>query len=159
MKEIMLSNGKHGEFTQVDDEDFEWANLYSWHKCRGYVSGAHRQGDTRTVYLHREIMGNPDCQIDHIDGNRLNNQRSNLRRCTNQENQRNKKAQKNNTSGYKGVSWHKRDKIYEVNIRVDKKLIYLGRTDCLEDGAKLYDTFAKIYFGEFANLNFPKEGV
>lgn len=154
MKIITLSNGHE---CYVDDDDYAWLQDFSWHYCRGYASGAKRKGETKTLYMHREIMGNPNCQVDHIDGNRLNNQKSNLRLCDNTRNQQNKTKQSNNTSGYKGVSWHKRDEVYEINIRVNRKLVYLGRSQDLEVAARLYDVAALEYFGEFARLNFPKE--
>ena len=91
--------------------------------------------------------------IDHIDGNSLNNQKNNLRICTQSQNCSNQKIGKSNTSGYKGVSYNKGQGKYNSRIRFNKKLIHLGYFVNLKDAARAYNEAAVKYHGEFANLN------
>ena len=105
---------------------------------------------------NRVILDLKDSKIqsDHRDTNGLNNQRNNLRPCTNLQNQRNKTCKINGTSKYKGVYWNKKSKKWDTRISVDKKRI-CGKSFKDEiEAAKAYDEMAKLYFGEFAYLNF-----
>ncbi len=68
----------------------------------------------------------PDDQIDHINGNGLDNSKENLRSVNNQENQRNSKISSNNTSGFNGVSWSTRDRVWKSQIKVNYDVIHLG---------------------------------
>ena len=95
-------------------------------------------------------------EIDHRNGITLDNRRHNLRHCTHVENLRNSQKRIDNTSGYKGVSWHKKRTIWQVGIKNSHKRIHLGYFTCLIRAAKTYDEAAKEYHGEFARLNFPK---
>lgn len=155
MKEIKLPKGK---VAMVDDEDFEELNKYKWCAFKGnstyYVSRATRVAKKQKVLLmHRVIMKTPKgMHTDHINGDGLDNQRSNLRIATHSENMRNTRMSKNNTSGYKGVCWDKNAKKWHVQITVDSKLIYLGLYDTVEDGYKAYCIACIKYHGEFANL-------
>ena len=69
---------------------------------------------------------NPGMQTDHIDRNGLNNQRSNLREVTQSQNLHNRRANYNNRSGIKGVTWHKRDKIWQAQVTHQGKTHYVG---------------------------------
>ena len=96
--------------------------------------------------------------LDHIDRNPLNNSIDNLREATRQENNRNKKKEKTRngkptSSIYKGVSWHKPTKKWQVQIYVDSKPKYLGYFTSEIDAAKAYDKAAVKHFGEFAKIN------
>lgn len=159
MKEIKLTQNK---FAIIDDEDFDRISKFKW--------SAHNRGRTfyaitnilingryKTQGMHRLIIeDNPlKSDIDHIDGNGLNNQKSNLRICTNRQNQMNTKPRKNCTSHYKGVSLHKTTNKWRSRITVEGKLIYFGLFDNEEYAARVYDDAAMKYFGEFARLNFP----
>lgn len=105
--------------------------------------------------MHREIMQTPmELQTDHINGNKLDNRKENLRICTCSENQHNKKIYKNNLSGYKGVYFDKANNCWRALIRINGKKIYLGTFYASKDAAKAYDIAAKKYFGEFAVFNF-----
>ena len=95
--------------------------------------------------------------VDHINGNPLDNRKSNLRICTNAENQRNRGVNKNNTSGYKGVCWAKQNKKWKARIKHNGKLIHLGYYKDKEEAARAYDKKAKELHGEYAYLNFPDE--
>ncbi len=167
MKEIQLTQG---QVALVDDEDFERVSQFKWHAIfySKYANGgrfiAARTRCTLerrwTVLLHRFIMNAQQGQIiDHIDGNPLNNQQSNLRFASHAENGRNNAylLQKHNTSGFRGVSWNKHKNGWTAQIKYDGRQSYLGLfTDKLE-AAKAYNEAAKKYHGEFATLN-PIEG-
>jgi len=106
----------------------------------------------RNIYLS-EIIAGPN--QDHIDTNKLNNRKSNLRPATNDENIKNRnKFIGNYTSKYKGVTECKRrKKKWQAQIQVDNKYIYLGRFLTQEEAAIAYNEAAIIHHGEFANLN------
>jgi hypothetical protein len=91
--------------------------------------------------------------IDHLDGNPLNNQKKNLRICTHSENMRNRNLYVNNTSGFKGVYWHKTTKKWMSYIRINKKSLYLGIYTCPIDAGRAYNDAALKYHGEFAHIN------
>ena len=103
MKEIPLTQGK---VTFVDDDIYEWVSLQVWYYGNnGYATRDHKQNKQRiSILLHRLIMNAPeDKEVDHIDGNKLNNMRSNLRICTRMENSHNIKKQDGEySSKYKG---------------------------------------------------------
>lgn len=161
MKEIQLTQGK---VALVDDEDFERVNLFKWHalkKDNNYYASRHIPiGKTRkTTFIHQlvmnvDILSKEDIEIDHIDGNGLNNQKYNLRACTHSQNLMNSKKRINSSSKYKGVGWHKLRKKYRARIRLNGIQYHLGLFDSDIDAAKAYDNKAKELFGEFAKLNF-----
>lgn len=95
-------------------------------------------------------------QIDHIDGDGLNNTKQNLRICTQSENVMNQSIRSDNSSGYKGVWWDKQTNKWRAGIIISGKTVYLGRFDFLVNAARAYDFAAKELFGEFSKLNFPK---
>ena len=138
MKEIELTQGK---VALLDDEDFEEIAAFKWYAERQhhtfYAQRAVRRLDGgRTIeYLHRVILARmlgralaKDEQVDHIDGDGLNNQRANLRPATNAQNGRNCRHRVSNPSSqYLGVSWHKGSKKWQTLIQIDRKKLYLGR--------------------------------
>lgn len=157
MKEIQLTQG---QVALVDDQDFEFLNQWKWHlKKDGDRKYAVRNlpllnGKQKRLSMHRLIMCMPDdVVIDHINGNGLDNRKCNLRICTNHDNLKNRRVSSNNTSGFKGVSWHKRDKIWQSRIKVNQKYIHLGCFKDPKEGAVAYNNAATKYFGEFALLN------
>jgi len=154
MKEIQLSQGK---VALVDDEDFERLSQWGWHYHIGYAARMSPRprvkGKSTIIYMHRLIMNTPDgMQVDHINGEGLDNRRENLRNCTNTENQHNQKLSKKSTTGFKGV--RKRERRFEAQIRVDGKDLYLGMYATPEEAARAYDNAAVKYFGEFSKVNF-----
>lgn len=154
MKEIQLTQGL---IALVDDEDYERLNQFKWHASKhGCTFYANRKKIVNKLHrcesMHWLVMGGKF--VDHIDGNGLNNQKSNLRFCTNSQNAMNKRMPKCKSSQYKGVTFVKRDKNWRANIRKDGKLIHIGKFQIEEQAAKAYDTAAKEHFGEFAYLNF-----
>lgn len=91
----------------------------------------------------------PKHEIDHINGVTIDNRISNLREATNAQNCLNRKAYQNNTSGYKGVHWHKASSRWVANIQVGKKRKHLGYFEVKEEAAKAYDKASKELHGEF----------
>ena len=131
----------------VDPEDFErHVKGHSFSKVDGYVTYSSSKDKLCWKLLHRVIMGEPEGMlIDHIDGNRLNNSRSNLRVCTNQQNGCNRGKTVKNTSGFKGVCWHKRDEKWRATINNK----HIG---CFKTAEKAYEAYceaAQELHGEF----------
>lgn len=158
MKLIPLTQGK---FAMVDDEDFDELNKFKW----SYYSSRRKEYAIRnsytgkkhtTVRMHRQILNetNPEIFIDHEDGNGLNNQKLNLRRCSNKQNCANRRSHENVTSNYLGVYWRNDSKKWRVSGVSDGKRFNIGHFDNEIDAAKAYDAWAKINHKEFANLNF-----
>lgn len=133
----------------IDSDDSYILNFGSWSPdAYGYAENKNGRK------LHRLIMNAPNgMAVDHINGNIADNRKSNLRICVNSENLRNRGAQRNNTSGYKGVSWCKQSNKWRSSICLNKKRIYLGLFTNKLDAANAYNQAAIKYFGEFAFLN------
>jgi hypothetical protein len=159
VKQIELTQGK---IAIVDDEDFESLSKFRWFACKGkntfYAKryAGRVNGKQRMIWMHREILGlkpgDPD--VDHRDGNGLNNQKKNLRKVTNSENAMNKRNQRGSLSEFKGVCWDKSRNKWKAQIHIDGKLNFLGYFDKEEDAARAYDEAAAKNFGDFAKLNF-----
>lgn len=147
---------KRGDVVLLDADDLERVGQSTWFvNVEGYVQGKRcADGKKTTIFMHREIVGLPAGDkriVDHINGIRHDNRRANLRICTNAENQRNRGKNKNNTSGYKGVSLHKLSGLWKAMIKVDRKDIFLGYFKNPEDAHQAYSAAAAMYHGEFAN--------
>lgn len=157
MKKIQLANNKG--VVLVDDSDFEELSKNKWCIHQGkYTAYAkttvYRDGKKKTIRMHRLIMNAPKgMDVDHRDGNGLYNFRSNLRICTHSQNMMNQRRYAG-TSKYKGVSWEKRWGKWEAKIRENGKDHYLGSSSSEIECAKMYDSAALKYFGEFARTNF-----
>ena len=95
--------------------------------------------------------------VDHIDGNGLNNRKSNLRICTKAQNVHNSRPRTNTSSKYKGVFWNKANKKWSATIHKGDKWTYIGGFDDEKEAARAYDRKAAEFFGEFAYLNFPEK--
>lgn len=163
MKEIMLSGGK---VALVDDGDFEYLNQWKWFASRSknncyarrayYPSG--RNGPHIKYSMHRVIFEHngldiENKQLDHINGNGLDNQKSNLRVATNTQNCHNRTHIKASDTPYKGIWYRSEIGKWRSRIKVDGKFLLLGHFDTKEDAARAYNVAAIKYFGEFAKLN------
>lgn len=161
MKIVQLYGEKAaGRVALVDDEDFELVSRYRWNlwEARANSNGPYATSWTRldgkraAVWMHRVLTNWPG--TDHIDGNGLNNQRSNLREATYLQNARNRRPRLGCRSAYKGVTWNSGK--WTASIYLDGHCLKpLGRFSCEEDAARAYDAAALEHFGEFAWLNFP----
>lgn len=168
---IQLTKGQN---TLVDEQDWLELNRHSWNATwdpcgqRFYaqrtingpwIRGIGRQVGNRTVRINREIKAVSDgelpkhAKVDHKNMDSLDNRRENLRVATQIENKRNGSLQRNSSSGFKGVHWHKRDKKWMASIRINRKLKHLGQFCSPEEAAKAYNVAAIDAFGEFARLN------
>ena len=158
MKLISLTQGK---VVKISDHRFEEYNQWKWHAKKqrnGKFYAMRWQGkwpNRKLIRMHRQITNAPDgMELDHWDGDGLNNQDENLRICTKSQNMANRGRNHNNISGYKGVSRH--GKKWRAEIHFEGKDINLKSWDTPEEAASAYDKAAKHYHGEFANLNFPE---
>jgi len=158
MKTIPLTQGK---VALVDDADHGWLTRCKWQAVLldgiWYAKrSVAREGKKRTILMHRLILLAERWErIDHKDGDGLNNQRSNLRRATLHQNNRNRRLNRNSRTGYKGVYESPTGQI-RAQIQIGKKFIHLGgKFLSLEEAARAYDVAALKHFGEFARLNFP----
>lgn len=160
MKEIKLSQGK---FALVDDSDYEWLSQWRWHAVKSQRGLTHyagrnvivRTGVQRIQKMHRLILGisDPKMQVDHIDGNGLNNQRANLRACTALQNAHNTLS-RGGRSRFKGVFFHVPTKLWSCKIRIGNGRRLSGGYHKSEiDAAIEYDRMAILHHGEFAKLN------
>lgn len=152
MKEIQLTKGKTA---LVDDCDYDNIVKYKWcatpHKNGRWYANAWVCG--RKTLMHRLILGiDISGDIDHRDGDGLNNRRYNLRQATRAQNNANQQVTPH-TSKFKGVCWDKNRGKWSAKIKVDGIIRNLGRYDREEDAGHAYDIAAFNVFGEFARLN------
>lgn len=155
MKRIELI-GKYGKgkFALVDDADYKRLSQLVWRvHATGYVvRGTRKEGIYTTHRIHREVLGDIPTKmfVDHINGNKLDNRRKNLRVCSPQQNTQNQRPK---TKHYKGLVRRKNRLTWMVKIKCNKKDIYLGDFKDSWEAAKAYNKAAKKYFGEYARLN------
>lgn len=149
-----------GTEIQVDSVDSDLLD-FSWRINKGYVVRSAGLGShVKTLRLHRIILErklgiklSSEQEVDHIDRDKLNNCRENLRVATRKQNARNRPIQANNTSGYRGVSFDNAQGKWVATIWVEGGNIKLGRFIDIIDAAKAYNDAAVKYHGEFASLN------
>lgn len=137
----------------VDEESFEKVRYHKWGFGGTYV------GNKNLGHLHRFLLNYPEgMSVDHINGDKLDYRRCNLRICTHKDNIRNSKLSKNNKTGYVGVCTYSYERSkFEAYIHVNRKKIGLGIHNTAIEAARAYNEAAKKYFGEFARLNIIKE--
>jgi hypothetical protein len=157
---IELTQGKR---TLVDPEDFAWLSAMRWYYSAnnggGYAQRHEKDEAGRwvNVKMHRLILRAPaGVEVDHIDGDKLNNTRANLRVCTRAQNARN--LARKPGKRFKGTTLEKakwRQKRWKAVVMVEGRNISLGYYMTEEEAARAYDAAAIKHFGEFARLNFP----
>lgn len=149
-----------GQFAIVDTADFEWLSKWNWTAIKGTSTWYARRynGADQFVIMHRLILGldRSDVRIgEHKNHNGLDNRRLNLRIATDADNMHNRRKSRNNSSGYKGVCWHKGEQCWQAKTSLKGRTVFLGYFDISEDAARAYDKFAVDNHGVFAVLNFP----
>lgn len=157
MKEISLPSGQS---VLLDDEDFNYLNQFKWkaHKAKHTIYASRNikvSGKWKTILMHRVILNLNDKNTftDHIDLNGLNNQKHNLRIANRSQNNANRKSTKNSSSKFLGVFFNKKTGKWYASVRKDNKHNHLGYFFDEIEAAKAYNEAAKIFHGEFANLN------
>jgi len=155
VRKIILNNNKG--IVLVDDEDYKELSMYKWYLKavgNGYATTKINIGNKWiNKYIHHFLLNNPKgFEIDHIDGNGLNNQKDNLRIVTRTQNLMNRKKYKG-TSIHKGVHWRKDCKKWQALININKKQCSLGCFIKEIDAAIAYNDAAIKYFKNYAILN------
>lgn len=160
MKEIELTKGK---VALVSDGDFKELSKWKWFASfsgRSWVILSDiwdpKKKNQLSIVMARLIKGlkyKDGKYVDHRNGNTFDNRRSNLRVCTNSQNLMNRGAPKNNTSGFKGVSFNKYTGKWVANIVKNYRQIHLGYYKDKKNAAKAYNKAAFKLFGKFAYLN------
>lgn len=157
MKVIKIKKTNCNEFVNclVDDSDYIYLSKRHWQMKDGYAISATWNKATKKsgqIRMHKIILWSPKgyC-VDHKDHNRLNNQKNNLRICTNTQNVRNAVKSRANKSGFKGVSWCKKRNKWLAQIKVDGRCYNLGAYEEISDAVIAYRAAASKFHGEFAN--------
>ncbi len=151
MKYIILKDGQKAE---VDDEDYDMLSKFKWHCLNGYAKSF---SERHILAMHRLVThAQKGLEVDHLNGNRLDNRRSNLRVCTKSVNLQSRKLPKNNTSGYRGVFFQPKSIFHpwHTHIAFNKKIIYVGSYTNKKDAALAYDLKAVELYGKLAKTNF-----
>lgn len=164
--ELSIFSKKYGAKTVlIDDEDYDLIKRIKWNIAHDdeddvyYARGRVKKKDLGKynqsyVRMHRIIMNAPrDKQVDHVNHNGLDNRKENLRLSDQKQNSANMRLAKDSTTGFKGVTYQKKKKLYKVRLRVNYKLIYGGMHKNIYKAALMYNELAKKHFGEFACLN------
>lgn len=165
MKQLPLANT--GLYTLIDDEDYEVLSKHKWNITdKGYVyrvvheprndwnkKSAKGRYIKHTIRMHRFLLQpKPSEWCDHINGNRLDNRRANLRICSPAQNSWNRGISKKNTTGAKGIDFLKNRNAWRARIYVEGKCIYLGYTHDKEEAINLYKQAIKKYYKEYARI-------
>jgi len=144
-----------GQFAKVDTADYKWLMQWNWH--------AYWSPDSKSFYaaawvnkyhikMHREIMGlhyRDGKQVDHINGDSLDNRRSNLRIATHSQNQMNRKLQSNSVSGHRGVSFCKQTGLWKARFVINQKEVWIGRFATIEEAVAAVKNAHISAYGEF----------
>lgn len=149
--EIILSNGA---MVFIDEVDFEKVSKITWYPhSAGYAVGhlpSPKKGIYPKVLMHRYIMNvSDDIQVDHINGNKLDNRRENLRLVNPVLNAMNSKRPKHNTTGYKGVTFVKDKNKFKAQITIGRKNKHLGYFNNPKKAHEAYVAYGKKLFGDY----------
>lgn len=153
MLEVQLTKGRT---SIIDAEDGLYLLRHKWRVSNnGYAIRSLRfHGKRFTTYMHRLITGAKDgVDVDHIDGDKLNNLKSNLRFCTRAQNIQHVGKRSNNTSGSKGVNFDKQKSLWRARITVNKRTFWLGYFRTVAAARKAYDSACLVHHGSFALPN------
>lgn len=161
MREIPLSRGK---VALVDDADYEWLNQWKWYANQygrtfyAVRSVRREDGSWTTQYMHALIAGTPaGFETAHINGDGLDNRRSNLLSGTTAANQHGfRRRDRRNKSGFRGVSWNKEMQKWQVHMQHEGHRIYLGLFKVKENAASAFDIKARELGWPEEGMNFPK---
>ena len=150
MKKIKLKNGI---LVKIDDDDFEYISKYKWCSNGLYACRANYTNKKTVLLMHTVILGKSPkgkC-IDHINGNRFDNRKCNLRFVTHSQNSMNRvrNINSNNKSGYRGVHWSKKMKQWRASIGYKNKTIYIGVFRTPELAFEAYCKASQKYHKEF----------
>lgn len=164
MKEIQLTQGK---VALVDDIDYPTLSTLKWYAMKTpagfYAIRSIKKPSRKAILLHRVVLCPPTgMSVDHINGDTLDNRRSNLRIATHGQNMMNRKTNCLSVSGLKGVRRSRRSQRrerWEAGIYVDNKRVHLGTFDTSEEAARAFDKAAFERYGSFARLNFPEKAA
>lgn len=152
MTKLQLTKDK---FTIIDEDMLPFLRQWHWTFDGRYACRTVRENDKRTkIYLHKLINQTPTGKdTDHINGDKLDNRRENLRSATRGQNCVNQGKYKNKTSRYKGVCWHKQRRKWKAEIKRGGVKKHLGLFVSEKDAARAYDKAVQEYFGNYAILN------
>lgn len=159
-EEYGIGYTNNGTKFKFDKEDYCKLKEYCWFlNNSGYLSAKIR-GTNKHIMMHNLVMNG--LYVDHINNDKCDNRKSNLRfgaqkYSFDSYNQMNKALQSNNKSGCAGVTWHKRDCIWEVNISVGNKQYYIGRFNNFDEAVAARRNAEEEYFGEYSYLNSQKK--
>jgi hypothetical protein len=151
------------QFAELDHVDYD-LTAFKWNTQKSrrtfYARRTDHTDGKKAVLLHRVVLSRmlnrellQSEEVDHIDGNGLNNRRKNLRLVSHQQNMMNMKSHSDGTSVYKGVGFHKKSSKWRARIFVDRHEMHLGLFNSEIEAANAYDIAAEKIFKTFANLN------
>jgi hypothetical protein len=162
LKSIILQ-GKYanGQVMLVNDELYDDMVQYRWtatNPSRRKTQYARARINGKAIFAHRYIL-NPDSSqsVDHINGNGLDNRKCNLRICSHSQNMYNRSSDIGSSSKYKGVSFNRRHNVWNVAVYRNGICVFSSQFLREEYAARAYDVYARIYFGDYARLNFLNE--
>ena len=150
MKYIKLPSGHR---VKVDDDDYEELSKDGWHLSNGYASRHKNDGSGGKIYMHRVVSSTPDdMHTDHINRDKLDNRKSNLRVVTASQNHMNRRkdGRRGLTSVFKGAQYHKASGLWRSRIKVGSNQISLGYFKTEMEAHNAYIEAAKKYYGNYA---------